>query len=110
LAALLAAGGVRTPVPILATVVLWDHEPALATVRDLAARPDLEPSWQFHLALALLYRGEQDALPRALAAARSTTERWYFRREDWTALIKIADEVTCAIALADAPHHHAYQR
>ncbi len=110
LAEVLAGGALVTPVPILATVVLWDHEPAIDRLRGLAAREDLDPSWQFHLAIALLYRGEQNALPRALAAIRSTSESWYFRRADWDALVGVADVVKCSLALTDAPHHHAYQR
>jgi hypothetical protein len=49
-------------------------------------------------------------LPRALAGIRSHSAYWHFRRADWDALTKIADLVTCSIALTDAPHHHAYQR
>ncbi len=110
IAEVLVAGDIPTPTPILATVVLWDHAPALDAVRDLACRDGLDPSWQFHLALALLHRGERDMLPRAIAAIRSTAERWYFRRADWDALVNVADIVECSLALTDAPHHHAYHR
>ena len=99
-----------TPIPILQTIALWDHAPAVEAIRALVREPDLPPVWQFHVALALLARGEKDALERALAAARAPGGGWYFRREDWDALVKLADVVQCALALVDSPHHHAYQR
>ncbi len=96
--------------PVLATILLWDHPPAIDAVRTLARSADLPPAWQCHVWLALLARGEPDALARTLEAVRAPPRGWYFRREDWDALVRVADVVTCSIALADAPHHHAYQR
>lgn len=99
-----------SPTPIFETIQLWDHPPAIDAVRALARSADLPPAWQFHVSLALLARGERDALAPALAAVRAPAADWQFRREDWDALVRVADVVTCAIALADSPHHHAYQR
>ena len=95
------------PVPILASIELWDSEPALASARALAAGTALAPEWQFHLCMSLIKRGD-DLLDRALAAARMPSDSW-FRRGDWEKLVDLADEQRCAIALADSPHHHAYQ-
>jgi hypothetical protein len=97
------------PVPILATVSVWDDPTALAAVRVLAADPDLLASWQFYLCLNLAWHGDRDAAQRALDAVRAPAD-WFFRREDWDALLQVVDPATCAFALADAPHHHAYQR
>jgi hypothetical protein len=98
------------PVPILATISVWDDPVALARARALAARTDLAPAWQFYLCLNLVFRDDRDAAQRALEAVRAPVDGWFFRREDWDALVKVLDQVTCAFALADAPHHHAYQR
>ncbi|HET9989721.1 MAG TPA: vWA domain-containing protein, partial [Kofleriaceae bacterium] len=46
----------------------------------------------------------------AFTAARTEASDWYFRRDDWEALLRCAEPLACAIALADSPHHHAYQR
>jgi hypothetical protein len=111
LAELLAhAADLPQPVPLLSTILLWDHAPALDAVREVARDPDLPPAWQFHLSLALLARGERELQPRVLEAVRAPARGWYFRRDDWDALVRVVDVVTCSIALADAPHHHAYQR
>ena len=98
------------PVPLLQTIQLWEHPPAIAAVHALANKPDLPPAWQFHLALNLYARGEADQLTRVLAAVRAPSQGWFFRRDDWDALVRHANIVTCSLALADAPHHHAYQR
>ncbi len=98
------------PVPLLATIQLWDHAPALDAVRALSRLPGLPPAWQFHISLALAARGEGEALLRAIAAVRAPPNGWHFRREDWDALAKIGHVVAISIGLADAPHHHAYQR
>src|SRR5262249_33166010 len=52
---------------------------------------------------------DADAVPRALAAARADDRTWVLKRDDWEALLRVADRTTCAIALADSPHHHAYR-
>jgi hypothetical protein len=98
------------PIPLLTTILLWESEPALVLVRDIAQRPGLPPPWQFYIALSLHMRGEAGALSLALAAVRARGGGWYFRRDDWDALVRVADIVTCAIEAADSPHHHAYQR
>lgn len=95
------------PVPILASIALWDSAPALASARELAARGDLPPEWQFHLCVSLVERGD-DLLERAFAAVRAPAATW-FRRGDWDKLVELAGEQRCALELADAPHHHAYQ-
>jgi hypothetical protein len=97
------------PVPILATISLWDDPVALAHVRRLATL-ELAPAWQFYLCLNLAFHGDHAAAQRALDAVRAPSDGWFFRREDWDALVQVLDPVTCAFALADAPHHHAYQR
>ncbi len=95
--------GVQAPVPLLESVVLWDSEPALAVARRVAAEAALSPEWQFHLCLGL---GDPAG---AIAAVRAPATSW-FRRADWDALTRAADPMTCALALTDAPHHHAYAR
>ncbi|NVB76810.1 MAG: hypothetical protein HOV81_00310 [Kofleriaceae bacterium] len=97
-------------IPLLESIQLWDHEPALAAVRVLAAREGLPPASRFHIHLNLLARGEKDSLAAAIEAVRAEPDRWYFRRDDWDALVKVTDVVTCSLALVDSPHHHAYQR
>lgn len=91
------------PVPLLASITLWDAPAALDIARTLAANADLPPEWQFHLCLGL---GD---LARAIAAVHVPTTSW-FRRTDWDALTKQMPALDAAIALADAPHHHAYAR
>jgi hypothetical protein len=111
LAAMLASpAALVVPVPILATISVWDDPVALAQVRTLAARADLPASWQFYLCLNIAWHGDRDAAQRALDAVRIPATDWFFRREDWDALIQVIDPATCAFTLADAPHHHAYQR
>ncbi|MBL0217570.1 MAG: hypothetical protein IPQ07_27315 [Myxococcales bacterium] len=104
LAALISRlGDLPAPVPLLASVALWDSEPALAIARRVAAEAELSPEWQFHLCLGL---GDP---ARAIAAVRAPGTSW-FRRADWDALTRAADPMTCALALTEAPHHHAYAR
>jgi|GEM_PF-2442543 len=91
------------PVPLLASIALWDSPAALDIARTLAANADLPPEWQFHLCLGL---GD---IPRAIAAVRAPTTSW-FRRADWDTLVKFVTPLDAAIALVDAPHHHAYAR
>ncbi|HEY5927800.1 MAG TPA: hypothetical protein VIV11_39210, partial [Kofleriaceae bacterium] len=98
------------PTPILATIILWDHLPALDRVRALSQRLDLPPAWQFHISVAFAKRGEGEALLRAIAAVRAPPKGWYFRREDWDTLTQVGHIVAISIALCDSPHHHAYQR
>ena len=95
------------PVPILASIELWDSEQALAAARALGHGEALIPEWQFHLCMSLVKRGD-DLIDRAFAAARANADTW-FRRSDWEKLVEIAGEERCAIALSDSPHHHAYQ-
>jgi len=90
------------PVPIIASIALWDSEAALSAARSLAARGVLRPQWQFHLSLGL---GDHD---RAIAAVKVDDGGW-FQRGDWATLIEAVDPRRCALDLADAPHHHAYQ-
>ncbi|HTL33033.1 MAG TPA: hypothetical protein VL326_07905 [Kofleriaceae bacterium] len=109
-AAAAGEGALPAPVPLLSSILLWDHEPALVLVRELVRTASLPPAWQFYIQLALHSRGEPGALSLALAAVRANPGTWYFRRDDWEALIRVADPVDCSVALADSPHHHAYQR
>ena len=95
---------VPSPVPLLASVALWDAGPALEIARQVAAGADLLPEWQFHLCLGL---GDPE---RAIAAVRTPSSTSWFRRIDWDALIRGAPPMTCALALTDATHHHAYAR
>jgi len=97
------------PLPVFASVSMWESAPAIAIAREVAAGAALKPAWQFHLCLALVARGDRDELPRVFAAMRAPADGW-FRREDWEALVRVADPLACAIALADVAHHHAYQR
>jgi hypothetical protein len=102
LAGLLARlGELPSPVPVLASISLWDSPAAIAAARALAAATERLPEWQFHLCLAL-----RDA-PGALAAAAAPSTNW-FRRRDWEALVEVAEPVAAAVALADSHHHHAY--
>ena len=91
------------PVPLLASIALWDSPAALDIARTLAANADLPPEWQFHLCLGL---GD---IPRAMAAVRAPETSW-FRRADWDTLVKLVEPIDAAIELVDAPHHHAYAR
>ncbi len=95
-------GELPSPVPILASIALWDHEPALARARSLVEERTLPPEWQYHLCLSL------GLIDRAFAAVRAPAPPW-FRRVDWERLVELAGERRCAVELADAPHHHAYQ-
>jgi hypothetical protein len=93
---------VLQPIPILASIALWDSNAALFAARELAARGALAPQWRFHLCLGL---GDRDG---ALAAVKHPGS--WFRPKDWDALVALVDPVRCALELADATHHHAYQR
>ena len=111
LAALLAEiEALPAPLPILASIELWDSPAALASARTLAGVAALPPSWQFHLCVGLCAAGDASMLPGALAALSTPVvdERSWFRRQDWATLTRVADPLVCAIALADSPHHHAY--
>ena len=102
-----------SPLPIVASVILWDHPEAIARASELSQHPALPPAWQFHLCLALAARGDGGALSRAFAATRAVptdAAAWLFRRDDWQALVRVAGLLPAALALADAHHHHAYQR
>lgn len=93
---------VPEPVPILASIGLWDSAAARFAARELAARGALAPQWQFHLCLGLAdHEG-------ALAAVKQPGA--WFRRADWDALVAVVDPVRCAVELADVAHHHAYRR
>jgi hypothetical protein len=97
------------PVPVIASIALWESADALERARALAGSSELPPQWRFHLALGLVARGDLDELPRALRAAREPAAAW-FTRDDWDKLAELSsDPRTCALALADAPHHFAYQ-
>ena len=91
------------PVPLLASIALWDAPAALDIARTLAANANLPAEWQFHLCLGLV------DLPRAIAAVHVQGTSW-FRRADWDALTKQMSPLDTALALVDAPHHHAYAR
>ena len=98
------------PLPILASIQLWEEPAAVDRARSLATRRDLPTAWRFYVNLALAARSEPGALDAAFAAAREPAEDWYFRRDDWEALLRIAEPLRCALELAESPHHHAYQR
>ncbi|MFN0252633.1 MAG: hypothetical protein ACKV2T_37500 [Kofleriaceae bacterium] len=91
------------PVPLLASIALWDAPAALDLARDLAARADLPAEWQFYLCIGL---GD---ITRAITAIHAPGTSW-FRRADWDALVKHISLREAALALVDAPHHHAYAR
>ncbi len=106
------------PLPILASIALWESPAAVAAARALADTAALPPAWQFHLCLGLCARGDSDMLPRALAALRvpappppdgEPAPRSWFRRDDWTQLTRVAHPLICALAAVESPHHHAYQ-
>ena len=92
------------PVPLLASIALWDAPSALAVAHALAADTTLPPEWQFHLCIGLR-DGE-----RALAAVRAPSDVSWFRRGDWDVLTRHVAPLACALALADSAHHHAYAR
>jgi hypothetical protein len=103
LAALLPLAGSA----VIASVSLWDCHAAFERAREMIDA--LPAPAQFHLALALAARGERAQLSRAFAAAHEARgERW-FGRDEWERCAKVAGPLASAIALADAPHHHAYQ-
>ncbi len=97
------------PLPVVQTVILWDAPSALVIARELAASGTLPNAWQYHLSLALHVLGDRGQLDRALAAARAPDQTW-FRRADWDTLVAHADPLSCALALVESPHHHAYKR
>ena len=90
------------PVPILKSIGLWDSKAALFAARELAARRELTPQWQFHVCLGL---GDHEG---ALAAVKLPGN--WFRRADWDTLVEAIDPLRCAFELADCSHHHAYTR
>ena len=100
-------GELPSPVPILASIALWDSESALARARTLLDA-GLAPEWQFQLCASLIARGDTALVERAFAAARAPASSAWFRRADWEALVEIAGEERCARELADSPHYHAY--
>jgi hypothetical protein len=103
-------GDLLHPLPILASIQLWEEPAAIARARALAGLADLPTAWRFYINLALAARGDPGALEAAFAAARTQASDWYFRRDDWEALLRCTEPLACALALADSPHHHAYQR
>ncbi len=98
-----------SPLPLLASIAMWESEPALAVARAMAAAAALEPAWQFYLCLGLVARGDRAELPRVFAAVRAESSGW-FRREDLAALERVVAPLPLALELADAAHHHAYKR
>lgn len=97
-----------SPLPLLASIAMWESEPALAVARAMAAAAALEPAWQFYLCLGLVARGDRAELPRVFAAARAEW-RGSFGREDLAALERVVEPRPLALELADAAHHHAYK-
>lgn len=96
------------PLAIISSIILWDEPEALARARDLGLRSDAPPAWRFYANVSLAMRGEAGAAARAIAAARQPDPSWYFKRTDWELLLRVAEPYACAISLADASHHHAY--
>ncbi|MCB9562928.1 MAG: VWA domain-containing protein [Kofleriaceae bacterium] len=101
------ARDLAAPAPLIASVALWDDDAAVAAARAIAWSAELPPTWRFHLGLALVERGERAFVATALAAAVAPAPPW-FRRDDWTWLVRLVDLDTCARALAASPHHHAH--
>ena len=97
------------PAPLLASIPLWDSPAARDAARQVAAAMALSPELQFRLHLGLVAPGHADDISGALAAARAPDETVWFRRADWEALLRRTERLACAVALADSPHHHAYQ-
>jgi hypothetical protein len=101
------------PAPLLASIPLWESPVAREAARELAARQlvaaDLPPELRFRLHMGLVALGHADEIAGALAAARAPDDTAWFRRTDWQALLRRAAPLACAVALADSPHHHAYQ-
>nr|MDQ3368889.1 hypothetical protein [Myxococcota bacterium] len=96
------------PVPVLASIGLWDSAAAIDRARAVAAASELPPEHQFHLCLGLHGIGDTAQLARAFAAVRAPADAW-FRRSDWAQLVELAAPMDVALELVDAPHHHAYQ-
>ena len=98
------------PLPIVASVVLWDDDAAVDVART-TLHAGLRPAWRFHLGLGLAGRGDAgaaDALAHAFAAACEDDPPWRISIDDCIALARFAGELPTAIALAESPHYHAY--
>ena len=111
LAGLLAeSGALPAPLPIMASVVLWDDDAAVAAARG-AFHAGLPPARRFHLGIGLAGRGDAgaaDALAHAFAAACQDDPPWRMTIDDCIALARFAGELQAAIALVESPHYHAY--
>ncbi len=97
------------PAPLVASIPLWESPAARDAARRVAAATSLPPELQFRLHIGLVAPGHAGDIAGALAAARAPDETAWFRRGDWEALLRRTERLACAVALADSPHHHAYQ-
>ncbi|HET9990712.1 MAG TPA: hypothetical protein VFQ65_19415, partial [Kofleriaceae bacterium] len=64
-------GDLLHPLPIVASIQLWEEPAAVERARALATIADLPTAWRFYVNLALAARGEPGALDAAFAAART---------------------------------------
>ncbi|HWM84284.1 MAG TPA: hypothetical protein VNO33_00575, partial [Kofleriaceae bacterium] len=97
------------PAPLVASIPLWDSPAARDAARRVADATALPPELQFRLHIGVVAPGHSGEITGALAAARAPDETAWFRRADWEALLRRTERLACAVALADSPHHHAYQ-
>lgn len=95
--------------PIVESLPLWAAGASVDRARRaMEAHPLTERA--FRIAIALLERGDMEALPRALDAARAPLESGWFRAQDWDALARFVDSRVAARALSVSPHAHASLR
>lgn len=104
----------ETPPPpcvneLAGTIALWPGSTALHLVSVLVEDPTVSARVRFRIGLALLERGEREALPRLLDAACQEGEPSWFRPEDWQRLLGLGVPVDqMATALAVSPQPYAY--
>jgi hypothetical protein len=96
---------------ILESIPLWSDDAALSRARDLfAPLSGLDAEDRFRLALAFAERGETEWGDRALEVAVGPSDRQWFLREDWIALVRTIGELRkIASALAGSDQPNAYQ-
>ena len=93
------------------SVSLWPTGPAIDALRGMIAAGIDVPELAFHVAVALVEKGEPGWLGHAFDALRDeTADANWFRPRDWERLEALAvDRLAMCRALAVSPHPHAYR-